>query len=112
MSTRSSESAPYTCRPGVCSTRCAVNIVTRYGDGDKGWEESPFDAIIVTAGAPVLPSALLGQFAVGGRLVVPVGNQHTQDLIRIIKDKRGVHGANLGGCRFVKLVGEQGLERI
>jgi protein-L-isoaspartate(D-aspartate) O-methyltransferase len=89
------------------------NIVTRYGDGTKGWEEEcPFDAIIVTAGAPVLPSALLGQLALGGRLVVPVGNQHTQDLIRITKDERGVHQTNLGGCRFVKLVGEQGWKEI
>jgi len=89
------------------------NIVTRYGDGTKGWEEeSPFDAIIVTAGAPVLPSALLVQLAVGGRLVVPVGNQHTQDLIRITKDERGLHQTNLGGCRFVKLVGEQGWKEI
>jgi len=56
----------------------------------------------------VIPSALLSQLAVGGRLVVPVGNQHTQDLIRISKNERGVHQTNLGGCRFVKLVGEQG----
>jgi protein-L-isoaspartate(D-aspartate) O-methyltransferase len=89
------------------------NIVTRYGDGTKGWEEeSPFDAIIVTAGAPVLPAVLLSQLAVGGRLVVPIGNQHTQDLIRIIKDERGVRETNLGGCRFVKLVGEQGWKEI
>ncbi len=85
------------------------NIATRYGDGTKGWEEEgPFDAIIVTAGSPEIPRSLLGQLAVGGRLVAPVGNQHTQDLIKLIKDKRGVHQQNLGGCRFVKLVGEQG----
>ncbi len=85
------------------------SIVTRYGDGTKGWEEeSPFDAIIVTAGAPEIPKALLNQLAEGGRLVAPVGNQHVQDLIRVVKDRRGLHQSNLGGCRFVKLVGEQG----
>jgi len=85
------------------------NVVTRYGDGSKGWEEeSPFDAIIVTAGAPRIPPILLNQLAVGGRLVAPVGNQHSQDLIKVVKDKTGIRQSNLGGCRFVKLVGEQG----
>lgn len=85
------------------------NVVTRYGDGSKGWEEeSPFDAIIVTAGAPRIPPILLNQLAIGGRLVAPVGNQHSQDLIKVVKDKTGIRQSNLGGCRFVKLVGEQG----
>ncbi len=85
------------------------NIVTRYGDGTKGWEEeAPFDAIIVTAGAPEVPESLVAQLALGGRMVVPVGNQHTQELIRITRDEHGVHRNNLGGCRFVKLVGEEG----
>jgi len=85
------------------------NIVTRYGDGTKGWkEESPFDAIIVTAGAPRIPSVLLSQLVVGGRMVLPVGNQYTQDLVKIIKDERGWHQVSLGGCRFVKLIGENG----
>jgi protein-L-isoaspartate(D-aspartate) O-methyltransferase len=85
------------------------NIVTHYGDGSKGWEEeSPFDAIMVTAGAPKVPQALVAQLALGGRLVVPVGNQHAQDLVKLTKDSRGLRQANLGGCRFVKLVGEQG----
>jgi protein-L-isoaspartate(D-aspartate) O-methyltransferase len=85
------------------------NIVTRYGDGSKGWdEERPFDAIIVTAGAPAVPAVLLNQLAVGGRLVAPVGNQHSQDLVKIVKEKTGIRQSNLGGCRFVKLVGEHG----
>jgi protein-L-isoaspartate(D-aspartate) O-methyltransferase len=87
------------------------NIVTRYADGTMGWkEESPFDAIIVTAGAPRMPDRLLAQLAVGGRMVLPVGNQYTQDLIKIVKDDKGCHQASLGGCRFVKLVGEEGWE--
>ncbi len=85
------------------------NIVTRYSDGTLGWAaESPFDAIIVTAGAPVIPDILISQLAKGGRLVIPVGNQNTQELIRLYRDEKGIHQTNLGGCRFVKLIGEQG----
>ncbi len=85
------------------------NIVTRYGDGTKGWQqESPFNAIIVTAGAPEVPEILVNQLVVGGRLVVPVGNQHTQELIKIDRRGNSIQQSNLGGCRFVKLVGEYG----
>ncbi|MDJ0818593.1 MAG: protein-L-isoaspartate(D-aspartate) O-methyltransferase [Desulfobacterales bacterium] len=85
------------------------NIVTRYGDGTKGWQqESPFNAIIVTAGAPEVPEILINQLVVGGRLVVPVGNQHTQELIKIDRRGNSIQQSNLGGCRFVKLVGEYG----
>ena len=85
------------------------NIVTRYGDGSKGWEEeSPYNAIIVTAGAPMVPAILLNQLAVGGRLIAPVGNPHSQELIKLVKEKGGVREVNLGGCRFVKLIGEHG----
>ncbi len=87
------------------------NIVTRYSDGTSGWkEESPFDAIIVTAGAPKIPKTIVDQLAVGGRMVIPVGDRYSQDLIKIIKDKKGIHQTSLGGCRFVKLVGEFGWE--
>jgi len=85
------------------------NIITRYSDGTTGWEkESPFDAIIVTAGAPKIPNFLVSQLAVGGRLVIPVGDQLSQELIKITKDEHGIHKTSLGGCRFVKLVGEHG----
>jgi len=85
------------------------NIVMRYGDGTAGWaEEAPFDAIIVTAGAPHIPKVLIDQLAMGGRLVLPVGAQYTQDLIKVYRDEDGLHQTNLGGCRFVKLVGEHG----
>jgi protein-L-isoaspartate(D-aspartate) O-methyltransferase len=85
------------------------NIVTKYSDGTSGWaEESPFDAIIVTAGAPRIPHVLINQLVVGGRLVIPVGDQHSQELVKIVKDENGIHQSNLGGCRFVKLVGEHG----
>ena len=85
------------------------NIVMKYGDGSKGWkEEGPFDGIIVTAGAPKIPEILIDQLAEGGRLVVPVGNQHTQELIKISRENKNIRQTNLGGCRFVKLVGEHG----
>ena len=85
------------------------NIVTKYSDGTAGWsDESPFDAIIVTAGAPDIPKVLVNQLAVHGRLVIPVGDQYSQSLIKLYKDEGGVHETNLGGCRFVKLVGEYG----
>lgn len=87
------------------------NIVTKYSDGTTGWaDESPFDAIIVTAGAPEIPHTLVSQLAVGGRLVIPVGNHYTQSLMKLVKDEQEIHTANLGGCRFVKLVGEHGWE--
>ena len=85
------------------------NIVMKYADGTKGWrDESPFDGIIVTAGAPQIPDMLIDQLGEGGRLVVPVGNQHTQELIKIFRDNQNVRQTSLGGCRFVKLVGEHG----
>jgi len=85
------------------------NIVTRYSDGTLGWkDEGPFDAIIVTAGAPAVPEALVSQLAPGGRLVVPVGDQFAQELVKVVKSPAGVREHKLGGCRFVKLIGEQG----
>jgi protein-L-isoaspartate(D-aspartate) O-methyltransferase len=85
------------------------NIVTKYSDGTTGWtDESPFDAIIVTAGAPDIPRTLINQLAMGGRMILPVGDQYSQELIKLIRDESGIQKSNLGGCRFVKLVGEQG----
>ena len=85
------------------------NIITRYSDGTTGWaDESPFDAIIITAGAPSIPETLVNQLAVGGRMVIPVGDQYSQELIKLHREKNGIHKTSLGGCRFVKLIGEQG----
>lgn len=85
------------------------NIVTRYSDGTTGWKDkSPFDAIIVTAGSPQIPQVLLDQLSMGGRLVMPVGGEHSQELIKIVKTPEGYEQIDLGGCRFVKLVGEHG----
>jgi protein-L-isoaspartate(D-aspartate) O-methyltransferase len=85
------------------------NVIMRCTDGTMGWkDESPFDAIIVTAGSPKVPEPLVEQLAENGRMVVPVGDQHSQDLIKITKDSSGIQQTSLGGCRFVKLVGKQG----
>ena len=89
------------------------NIVSRYTDGTSGWiDESPFDAIMVTAGAPDIPGVLVNQLAVGGRMVIPVGDQYSQELVKIVKDNKGIRKTDLGGCRFVKLVGEHGWREI
>ncbi len=85
------------------------NIVSRYSDGTIRWPgEEPFNAIIVTAGAPRIPEALVSQLAVGGRMVIPVGSPISQELVRLYRDEDGIHQSVLGGCRFVKLIGEQG----
>jgi len=85
------------------------NIVSRYSDGSSGWkEESPFDAIIVTAGAPEIPNTLVNQLAMGGRLVIPVGDRFSQELVKLVRDENGIRTTRLGGCRFVKLLGEYG----
>jgi protein-L-isoaspartate(D-aspartate) O-methyltransferase len=85
------------------------NIVTRYSDGTTGWrDQGPFDAIIVTAGSPEIPAVLVNQLTIGGRMVIPVGSKHSQDLIKLVREQNGIHQTNMGGCRFVKLVGEHG----
>jgi protein-L-isoaspartate(D-aspartate) O-methyltransferase len=85
------------------------NVLIIIGDGTKGYaKEAPFDRIIVTAGAPYTPEALIEQLAPEGMLVIPVGDQYLQDLKRITKKKNGIRTESLGGCRFVKLIGENG----
>jgi protein-L-isoaspartate(D-aspartate) O-methyltransferase len=90
------------------------NIAIRVGDGTLGWkDEAPFDAIMVTAGAPNIPKTLVEQLAVGGRLVIPVGGRHSQVLIRLTRLSEDINEAkkeDLGGCRFVDLIGEYGWE--
>jgi len=85
------------------------NVEIKIFDGTFGWrEESPFDAILVTAGSPDIPQPLIDQLATGGRLVIPAGDTFVQDLFRVTKTEGGVKKEDLGGCRFVKLIGEYG----
>jgi len=90
----------------------AFNVAIRVGDGTYGWkEEAPFDAILVTAGAPEVPAILLEQLNIGGRLVIPVGNRATQTLSKVMRLSEDIHDLrkeDLGGCRFVDLIGEHG----
>lgn len=83
------------------------NVHVRFGDGTKGWpEEAPFDAISVAAGGTSVPSALLKQLAIGGRMVIPVGRvPESQELVRIRKlAKDRFEEDDLGGVRFVPLL--------
>jgi protein-L-isoaspartate(D-aspartate) O-methyltransferase len=85
------------------------NVEIKIFDGTFGWrEESPFDAILVTAGSPDIPQPLIDQLAAGGRLVIPVGDTFIQELFRVTKTEAGVKKEDMGGCRFVKLIGEYG----
>lgn len=85
------------------------NIAIHVGDGTIGWSEhAPYDAIIVTAGAPEFPQPLLDQLALGGKLVIPVGEEQNQVLVRITRNTSGFAEEQLGDCRFVKLIGKYG----
>ena len=85
------------------------NIHVRVGDGTLGWpEETPFDGIMVTAGAPEIPRPLTEQLALGGRLVIPVGDQYSQTLTCVRKTQEGLKFEYHGGCRFVRLIGRHG----
>ena len=86
-----------------------TNILFKSYDGTLGWEEySQYDAIIITAGAPSVPEPLLGQLADGGRMIVPVGDKFSQELIKITRRKDSYDRKSLGGCRFVDLIGAHG----
>ena len=79
------------------------------GDGSQGWpEHALFDAILVTAGAPAIPASLEGQLALGGRLVIPVGDPDSQMLVRLVRTPKGIRRQELLACRFVRLVGREG----
>ncbi len=82
------------------------NVVIKVFDGTFGWpDEAPFDAIIVAAGAPSVPSPLINQLKDGGRLVVPVGDRDGQRLVKLVKRSNLIHTATLAECAFVPLIG-------
>jgi protein-L-isoaspartate(D-aspartate) O-methyltransferase len=85
------------------------NVALHVGDGTLGWSDhAPYDAILVTAGSPGVPKPLVDQLAVGGRLVIPLGDEQSQVLKRIRRTETGLEEDDLGECRFVKLWGKYG----
>ena len=87
------------------------NIVVHLAEETPGWQaEAPYDAIMVTAGAPRIPVDLLAQLAIGGRLVIPIGSRYVQELYKVTKRRKKNLVQNLGGCRFVPLIGKDAWE--
>jgi len=85
------------------------NIALHVGDGTIGWSEhAPYDAIIVSAGSPSTPKPLLDQLSSCGRLVIPVGDEQNQTLLRMTRTRSGLEQEQLGECKFVKLFGKYG----
>jgi protein-L-isoaspartate(D-aspartate) O-methyltransferase len=87
------------------------NVFIHVGDGTKGWPEAaPYDAILVAAGGPDVPDALMRQLKIGGRLVIPVGSEErAQTLMKLVRqDELTFESEDLGAVRFVPLIGEQG----
>jgi len=88
-----------------------TNIVVYLAEETLGWQdEAPYDAIMVTAGAPRVPVDLLAQLAIGGRLVIPVGSRYVQELYKVTKRRKKNIVQNLGGCRFVPLIDKNAWE--
>ncbi len=88
------------------------NVAFRVGDGSRGWpEHAPYDAVLLTAGAPAPPAPLIEQLAVGGRFVGPVGPAGIQTLVKWVRQADGtVLRRDLLECRFVRLIGSEGWE--
>jgi len=83
------------------------NVEVHPAEETLGWrQEAPYDAIMVTAAAPKVPPELIAQLAMGGRLVIPVGSRYVQELCKISRGKKKNKIENLGGCRFVSLIGK------
>lgn len=93
-----------------CLTTLGYRPHLKCGDGTKGWSAyAPYDAILVTAGAPVIPDELIRQLAVGGRLVIPVGDQALQVMKRVTRiSEEEIHEESFRHFKFVPLIGEQG----
>jgi len=86
-----------------------MNATVKWFDGTIGWSDhAPYDAILVAAGSPEVPEPLVAQLAVGGRLVIPIGNEEHQILVRVIKTEKGIVRENHEACVFVKLIGRYG----
>lgn len=88
------------------------NATIRCFDGTWGWNEfAPFQGILVAAGSPVIPQPLVDQLVTGGRLVIPVGSEKEQRLLRLTRTEEGTKTEDFGACQFVKLIGKFGWEK-
>src|SRR3990172_4109376 len=88
-----------------------TNIVLHAGDGSLGLPAlAPFDRIIVTAAAPRIPTPLVEQLTDNGRLVIPVGGETEQTVVRVIREGSRIIETPMLACRFVKLIGKEGWE--
>lgn len=89
------------------------NVTVMCADGTTGWDAyMPFDAILVAAGSPSIPQPLVAQLRIGGRLVIPIGNESgKQDLIRVTRTTSIAKTENFGPCAFVPLIGEHGWKK-
>lgn len=90
--------------------KLGLRINTKCGDGTLGWEEyAPYDGILVTAGSPTVPNSLMKQLAIGGRLVIPVGNKSSQLLKIVTKvDENNFQVEDVPEFAFVPLIGREG----
>ena len=89
--------------------KLGYEIVSKCGDGTIGWKEfAPFHSIIVTAGAPEVPAALIRQLRVGGRMVIPIGDRDIQDLHIITRTETSYDTRIAAGFKFVPLIGKKG----
>ena len=89
-----------------------TNVVMHLAKDTLGWpDEAPYDALMVTAGAPRVSADLLAQLAINGRLVIPVGSRYVQELYKITKRRGKNVVENLGGCCFVSLIGKDAWEK-
>ncbi len=96
---------------GVLDRLGYTNIVVHLAEETLGWQsEAPYDAIIVTAGAPKIPADLIAQLTFGGRLIIPVGSRYLQELYKITRRKKKNTVQSLGGCRFVSLISKDAWE--
>lgn len=85
------------------------NVIIRVADGSLGWpDEAPFDGIMATAGTPKIPQPLTDQLVMGGRLIAPVGDRQSQELVLVERLPEGIRKTNLGSVRFVDLIGKGG----
>ncbi len=85
------------------------NILLKLDDGTWGWKsEAPFDVIIVTAAAPSIAPPLVEQLKDPGVMIIPVGDEYSQTLTKLIKENGNIKIEELGGVRFVKLIGDHG----